>query len=560
MALAIDRRSWLAGAGALAGLLFARGTCAADASANVVLSTPKLNQVGFRPDSAKRFAINNVEGLPVTYWVESESGRPFFSGSIDPQVYDLTATAGESVVTADFSQFELPGRYVIRVGDQKSHPFDIASNIYGGLVRDAARSFYIIRANAPLDDAVTGIRHGAGHPQDASLTVNGQTRDLTGGWYNAGDYGKWTHMAAISCSEMMWLWELRPAAKSIALSLPEDGGKLPDLLRQARWGLDWLLKMQNPDGSVLHKVDTQPDFAWGKLPEDDPHPRAARGASSIDAGVFIGVISQAARVFAKLDKDFAKTCRAAALKSWTWLKANRDVGHDDPYYVDKDPAQEYLWAACEMALLDGKEKEVATLIPQQGVGLFWLAPQALGVMSIARYGKGPGRDAGIAAFRSAADGYTTISRGDAYGYSAQPQAYIWGSNELALNAAVVCLFAAELTGAANYRNTAQRLLDYVLGCNALDLSFVTGWGTRSTQHPYNWTMRTQNRLMPGWPSGGANGQPDGADPLLAAVIARGTPPAKCFVDACQDNGSWASNEGQTSETAALVLTAGLLGL
>lgn len=66
--------------------------------------------------------------------------------------------------------------------------------------------------------------------------------------------------------------------------------------------------------------------------------------------------------------------------------------------------------------------------------------------------------------------------------------------------------------------------------------------------------------MPGWASGGANHFTEAVDPLLKAVIDSGTPPARCFVDACEPNGSWGSNEGQTSENAALVLATGLFGL
>jgi endoglucanase len=376
-------------------------------------------------------------------------------------------------------------------------------------------------------------------------------------------------MAAISSSQMMWLFELRPSAATLNLDMPALW-PLPDLLQQARWGLEWLLKMQNRDGSVLHKVDTEPLFAWGKPPAEDPNPRRARGASSIDAGVFVGVICQAARVFAKYDPAFSRRCRSAALASWAWLKANPDIRHDDPYYVDPDARQEAAWAAAEMAVMTNDAVLATQAIDQfralntpDGAGILpfsWPSPQLLGAMAMARHAKGPSRDAAVSGLQRAAAIITAGQADDPYGYSNDPGRYTWGSVEWALDNAVVCLFAAEIDGDATFRRTAQRLLDYVLGCNALNLSFVTGHGTRFVSHPYNWTYRTQKILMPGWPSGGPNGQPQGADPLLSAVIARGTPPAKCFVDACQDNGAWACNEGQTTETAALVLTAGLLGL
>ncbi len=589
----LSRRQWLMGVGAACA--WAGSARAADTT-NPVVDLPKLNQLGFHPHADKHFCLTvartsqmpaatdagasvfaggldimgdpGVADRPAGFTVETEAGQAVFSGTFGP-VADLTKAVGERVVSGDFSGLTTPGRYRVRCGKRLSAPFTIADDVYASLLRDAARTFYIIRANAALDDPVTGLKYAAGHPSDAHIAVAGQVRDLTGGWYNAGDFGKWTHMAAISSSQMMWLYELRPAAADLKLGTPALW-PLPDLLQQARWGLEWLLKMQNGDGSVLHKVDTEPLYAWGKPPAEDPNPRHARGASTIDAGVFIGVMCQAVRVFAKIDPTFAKRCRTAALKSWTWLKANPSVLHDDPFYTDPDVRQEVAWAYAEMAVLTADAELAAQAHARFGalgtsdgadiLPFFWPSPQVLGAMALARYGNGPARDGAVAGLAHAATVITAEQNTDPYGYSSDPNRYTWGSLEMALDSAVVCLFAAEVTRDATFRLTAQRLLDYALGCNALGLSFVTGHGTRFVGHPYHWTWRTQKKLIPGWPSGGPNGQPAGADPLLTAVIARGTPPAKCFVDACEDNGSWASNEGQTTETAALVLTAGLLGI
>jgi endoglucanase len=529
-----------------------------------VAATPRLNQLGFLPEAAKRFVLPVAVGDAAArgFTVETLAGQRVFTGQLDPKVHDITRTAGEQVRTGDFSALAAPGRYRVRVGSASSPAFEIGDGVYAPLVRDAARAFFLVRANVALNDPVTGIRHAAGHLSEASLVVDGAPRDLTGGWYNAGDFGKWTHMAAISVSQMMWLHALRPArAGRLKLDVPSAWPGLPDLLQQARWGLDWLLKMQNPDGSVLHKVDSKGLYAWGAPPEQDPHPRAAQGASSLDAGVFVGALLQAARVFASLDPAFAARCKAAALRAWDWLEAHPKVLHDDYAYTDPDPRQEILWATCEMAVLTGDPALAARAdagIKDLGVfPFFWPGPQLLGVMSLARV-KG---EAGVVARTAIVETAKAVGVEvalDPYGFTIRTEAYTWGSVEVALNTAVLCLFAAEL-GEAPARDTAQRLVDYVLGCNALDHGFVTGHGERATRRPYHWTCRVWGIVMPGWASGGPNAGLPGADPRLKAVIEAGTPPAKCFVDACENDGSWASNEGQTSENAALLLATGLLG-
>jgi endoglucanase len=557
---AITRRAVAAGT---AGVLALGGAARVRAASP---PAPRLNQLGFLPRATKRFVLPVAAGdgaVGRDFTVETLTGKRVFAGRLDSKVHDLTVTAGEHARIGDFSALTMPGRYRVKVDGQASHPFEIGDGVYGPLVRDAARAFHLIRANVALDDPVTGIRHAAGHLSEASLVVDGAPRDLAGGWYNAGDYGKWTHMAAISASQMMWLQALRPAAaKALSLDVPASWPGLPDLLQQARWGLEWLLKMQNPDGSVLHKVDSRGLYAWGQPPERDPHPRAAQGASSLDAGVFVGVMLQAGRAFAALDPAFAARCKAAALRAWDWLEAHPKVLHDDYAYTDPDPRQEILWATCEMAVLTGDAAlgaRAATAVKELGVfPFFWPGPQLLGVMSLAR---AEGEAAAVArtAIVETAKAIAAYVAEDPYGFTIRPEAYTWGSVEVALNTAVLCLFAAEL-GEAPARDTAQRLLDYVLGCNALDHGFVTGHGERATKRPYHWTCRVWGIVMPGWASGGPNAGLTGADPRLKAVIEAGTPPAKCFVDACENDGSWASNEGQTSENAALLLAAGLLGL
>jgi endoglucanase len=557
----ITRRQAAGGAVGLLAMVETGGAWAAP-----VAATPRLNQLGYRPEAAKRFVLPVAPGDPAVqvFTIETLTGKRVFTGQLDDKIHDLTVTAGEHVRTGDFSALTTPGRYRVKVGDLASAPFGVGAGLYEPLVRDAARAFFLIRASVAIDDPMTGIRHSAGHRDEATLIVDGQTRDLTGGWYNAGDYGKWAHMAAISVSQMMWLYELRPAqARALTLKVPALYPDLPDLLKQARWGLEWLLKMQNPDGSVLHKVDSGPNvYAWGQPPERDPHPRVVQQGGSLDAGVFVGAAMQAARVFASLDHAFAGRCRAAAERAWIWLEANPKVTRDDPNYADPDPRQEILWATCEMAAATGDAAlgaRATAALKEIGVfPFFWPSPQVLGVMSLARR-SGEAALVARAAIVETAKAAAPYVQADPYGFTVQPEAYSWGSVEVALNTAVICLFAAEL-GEASARDTAQRLLDYVLGCNALDHGFVTGHGERATRRPYHWTCRVWGIVMPGWASGGPNGGAVGADPRLKALIDAKTPPAKCFVDACENDGSWASNEGQTSENAALLLATGLFGL
>lgn len=526
---------------------------------NPIVALPKTNQIGFLPQDAKRFVwtVDGLEAVHVPFAVHCLTQSFVFRGFTGPAV-DQRASAGEFVMVGDFSQVRTPGLYRIEVNGVSSHPFAIGETVYQPLLRDAVRAFHLIRANTAIDDPVTKVRHAAGHLSDGALPVDGATRDLSGGWYNAGDFGKWVHMAALSVSHMMWLYELRPhMASALKLEVPPTPG-LPDILAEARWGLDFMLRMQNPDGSVLHKVDAEPNLPWGVLPAADATERHAKPAGSWDAAVFVGAMVQASGVFKPFDPAFAERCRAAAFKAWTWLQAHPAVENNDPYYAGSDIAPKWLWALGAMAAIDpslqpraAQEFDARGVVPSS-----WQTPQILGALALARGSERRARDIAIAKIAAAADVVMAQSATDAYGCNGDPAMYFWGGVENALNAANTCFMAHALGAGTKYRDGGTRVLDYVLGHNALGRAFVTGHGTVRVEHPWHWIYRDQGIAIPGWAVGGPNHSPQGADQPLKILIAQGTPAAKCYLDQC-DSGSWASNEGQTSENAALLFAVGM---
>jgi len=536
------------------------GVARADAAVNPVIALPKTNQIGFLPAAAKHFVWTVDGAAAAAFTLERSDGSEALRGMLGAPI-DQTASAGEFVRVGDFSALTVPGLYRIVVNGKRSHPFAIGDAVYKPLLRDAVRAFHLIRANTATDDPVTKVHHVAGHLSEAALMVDGQRRDLTGGWYNAGDFGKWVHMAALSVSHMMWLFELRPQLATLSLNVPVTKG-LPDILAEARWGLDWMLKMQNPDGSVLHKVDAEPNLPWGVLPADDNTERHAKPAGSWDAAVFAAAMAQASRVFKPYDAPYTERCRKAAFAAWTWLEAHPAVENHDPYYGINDIAAKRMWALGEIARLTGDAALLAKAADEFGVrGVVpssWITPQILGALSLAHGTTGRAHDVAVAKITAAADLAMAVSSTDAYGCDGNPQMYFWGSIENALNTANACFMAHELGAGSKYRAGGARLLDYVLGRNALGRAFVTGHGTLRVVHPWHWIYRDQGIAIPGWAVGGPNHYADGADEPLKAVIARGTPAAKCYLDLCE-TGSWASNEGQTSENAALLFAVGVYG-
>ena len=522
--------------------------------ADPISPAPKVNQEGYGSDQEKYFTVAQGPAKSGdTFQILNSENDPVIQGKLQNPIDDQAST-GETVFQVDFSSLTLPGHYTVQVNGVSSFPFVVGINPYLSIARDALRCFSLIRCGTAIDDPATGLKHPACHLKDAASRDNpSQTGDFTGGWHNAGDFGKWTPMAAISCAWMMWLADLSPSYEAAN----------PALLTEARWGLDWLFKMQRPDGSVWHKVDTEPNFCMGTPPDKDPFTRFAAGAGSLDAADFCGVMAQASCIFAGTDPAYAAKCLGAAKRAWDWLSQNPNVIFHDPYYDDSDPSQEELWALGGMARATGdaalRRRFTLEASPGKFSSVSWMTPQFFGYMAEA---EDPLADASektilIQTLSRFCDPLVEKSKADGYGVLLDPSEYYWESHENLLDKTGALLFAWRLTADVKYKDAALRQMDYLLGENSLNLSFIPGHGTRFVSHPHHWAYVDYGILMPGWVAAGPNHNPTGADPLLKAVIQRGAPPAKCFVDSSAGT-SWASDEPETAEVAALVFAAGLL--
>jgi endoglucanase len=542
---------------------------------NPVDLSPKVNQLGYQPDAEKYFSITSPNALPGQRFeiVSSDLKKVVGEGHISQKLYDDTESSGEKILRGYFTEFTKEGSYRIKIDTLYSQPFDIRYDICFTLFRHALRTFYTIRCGISVSDDLTGIDHDVCHSGDTIVRKNAaEHSNFTGGWHNAGDYGKWTPMAAISVSYMLWLYELSGInIRETNLEIPDSENGIPDILDQARWGLEWLLKMQRTDGAVFHKVDTQPSFAVGKKPENDTLTRYAsfqsatetQEPSSIDAADFTAVMLQAYRVFKSVDLAFAEKCRDAALVSWQWLNSHQGKGQSDIYYPDADFSQEMFWALAEVTRFNPDDETIKRLnseLPENPFNfLSWLEPHSFGYYTItfsenSRLPVNAARNAIL----SFADQVLEKIDKSGYGTPLSAEQYWWGCNEAVANYGSALSVACKISRQEKYRNGALSCVSYLLGNNALNHSFVTGFGVKSTVRPYHWTYLSYGKIMKGWISGGPNRYENGADPLLISKIKDGTPPAECFVDEANGNGSWASNEGQTSSNAAVMFLAGMI--
>ncbi|WBS04079.1 glycoside hydrolase family 9 protein [Pseudoduganella sp. SL102] len=545
-------------------------------------STIQLNQLGFLPGSAKVAVV--PDGAARTFAiVKAGTGTVVQSGTLAPAT--ASPESGDKVRLASFTSLATPGRYQVRVaGLPDSAPFEVDPGVLQAVNAASIKAFYFNRTAIALDERHAGVfKRPAGHA-DTRVLVHasaasparpaGSAISSPKGWYDAGDYNKYIVNSGITTYTLLAAWEDFPGVfKAQDLNIPESGNALPDLLDEALWNLEWMLTMQDPaDGGVYHKL-TNLRFDGMVMPHQATQPRYVVQKTTAAALNFAAVMATASRVFAPYEQQLpgmAARMLAASKAAWQWAQAHPRVYYQQPKdvatgeYGDKDVSNEFGWAAAELFITTGDAAYYRAMNAPalQASVPSWAEVRGLAWMSLARHrGKlAAAADQALVASRidqlsaSLAAGW----KASAYGIPMRPADYVWGSSAVALNQAMVLLHGYRLTGKRDYLDAAQAGLDYVLGRNAVGLSFVTGFGARTPQHPHHRPSEADGVAapVPGWLVGGPQpAQQDAKDcpaPYPSAL------PALSYLDhAC----SYASNEVAINWNAPLVyVSAGVQAL
>jgi endoglucanase len=465
----------------------------------------RLNTVGYLPDHDKKASIAGVAGGDARFTVlDAANGREAFAGALSPPF--VNADTGEELRTADFSGLRHPGRYVLDVpGVGRSAPFRVAKDVYNGAFYTVTRGMYLWRCGCAVSGKHGGdtFAHRACHTDDGYLDAVGSghaKRDGTGGWHDAGDYNKYVVNAGVTVGVMFQAWErFGDRLTGFRLDLPESGKGTPDFLSELRWELEWLLKMQAADGSVYHKLTTR-NFGGFIPPEEETADRLFTPWSSAATADFVAMAMQAARAFRPFDARFADRCRAAAEKSYAFLKANPAdhradlAGFRTGDYQTDDP-DDRLWAAAETwettgdpAALRDFEQRARALPEKVEANWDWGNVGNLGMVTYLM-SRRPGRDAGLVrevrdALVRTAD--VVVRERDRHGY-ARPlgDRYYWGCNGTVARQTVVLQTANLVAPKRAYVEASLDALGHLFGRNVYGRSFVTGVGAAPPLHPHD---------------------------------------------------------------------------
>ncbi|MCC5841037.1 MAG: glycoside hydrolase family 9 protein [Opitutales bacterium] len=320
----------------------------------------RVDQFGYLPDATKVAVIAD----PQVGWNSAESFTPgatlelrrvgdgslVFSGAPTPWNGGAThAQSGDRVWWFDFTSVSEPGLYRIHDPANNAHSdsFAIGADIYDEVLRQAVRMFFYQRSGfaKEVPYAHPNWADAASHPQDANSRPiwdpnnAALERDLSGGWFDAGDYNKYSEWTGRAIMELLLAYLQRPDVFTDDFGIPESGNGIPDLLDEVKWGMDWLLRMQESNGAVLGKVSvTQHQSA--SPPSTDNHPRYYGPVSTEATAMAAAAFALGATAFDSVGMNtYAATLEAAAIAAWNWTVANPNVPFDNTGFASVSPSR-----------------------------------------------------------------------------------------------------------------------------------------------------------------------------------------------------------------------------
>jgi endoglucanase len=567
----------------------------------------RVNQEGYFPELSKVATLVSSSTAPVGWKLVNSAGTMVAQGV--STVKGADKSSGDNVHIIDFSSYKTEGTGYKLIADSsdptatppESLPFDIRKNLYTSMKYNAMKYFYHSRSGIPITMPYaegTQWTRLAGHtndvlgPDPSKDYKADYTLDVTGGWYDAGDHGKYIVNGGISTWTVMNEYEralylgnatVAPFADN-TLNIPESGNGKPDILDESRYNVELFLKMQVPAGNTLagmvhHKAHDEMWTALAIRPDQDTQKRYLQPPSTAATLNFAAVTSQASRLWKQYDSAFAAKCLTAAETAWVAavahpaIFASMDQSTGGGAYGDNYVQDDFYWAACELYVTTGNTKYLDYIkssthylkMPTELTGgedkgltgcFDWGNTAGLGTISLALVPNNlPATDVATAQtnIKLAADKFISIANSQGYGVPIEEKqltdtlsGFPWGSNSFVVNEAIVMSYAYEFSGKKDtkYLSGAAGAMDYILGRNPNVQSYVTGYGENPLENPHHrfWAYQADNtfpKAPPGCLSGGPNSGLQ--DPWVKgsgwALGSRA--PEKCFMDNIE---SWSTNE------------------
>lgn len=455
----------------------------------------RVNQLGFKKSELKTAVVLTKKDMGGKKFIvkDIKSGKDVFDGTIPPSIAGWGSFNFCHII--DFTGLGSEGTFVIDVEGNRSSNFRIGENIYNSIVDSLLLFFKVQRCGA-----TNPFLHKVCHIYD-SPTVVGDDRagkiDVTGGWHDAGDFTKFLNTTAFSTYMLLFSYEFNP--KRMEFDKNKDGA--PDVLEEARVGLDLLLRMNYQPSKLIIQVQDRRDQTVGwRLPENDTlkfDRPAFAGMGKNLIGIYAAALAMGSRIWKDRFQDaaFADKLLKAANNVFALRNSAPDLDTNPiGLYQDSKYEGKLALGAIEMYITTGigKYLEEAKKLAKSADSDYWWSwgnINSLAQYRVAKYSMDMKQyiENNLAAFNE-------TRKKNPFG---EGTAFSWGTTHTFLGIALQSILFRDLTKSSLYDSVASYQRDYVLGKNPWGVSFIYNIGSRSTRNFHSQVGFFNNGYLPG---------------------------------------------------------------
>jgi endoglucanase len=413
----------------------------------------------------------------------------------------------------NFSEVKTAGTYYIRVGKVRSPYFRIATNVYTGLADFTLRYMRQQRSgfNPYLKDSChTSDGYTMYGPMPDSTHI-----DVSGGWHDASDYLQYSTTSANATYHLLAAYRDFPDVFSDTHQTNGLDGKngTADILDEAEWGLQWLLKMHPKEDWLFNQLADDRDHMSFRLPTQDSvdygmgkgkarpvyfasgepqglgkYENRATGVASI-AGKFASSFALGSQLFAQKNPVLSALFKEKAVSAYQLGLQKPGVAQTAPnrapyFYEEDNWVDDMELGSAALFQLTGKtefynkgieyaKKEQVT--PWMGADTArhyqWYPFHNFGHFELAKKADPEDRNQMIANYKKGIELVWNKSKNNGF-YRGIP--FIWCSNNLTASFAIQCYLYRELSGDTTYLELEQASFDWLFGVNPWGTSMVYG--------------------------------------------------------------------------------------
>lgn len=267
--------------------------------------------------------------------IDTITGNPVFSGVIAQWDNGNTHNqSGDKGWWFDFSAVNTPGEYFILdpTNNTRSYHFTISSQVYNPILESAFKMFYYNRCNHTKELPYASSNWVDGNNFENALQdsfcryiydPNNQNleKELSGGWFDAGDYNKYVTFAAKPLHQLLFTYEESGDKFSDFMNIPESNNGYNDLLDEIKWELDWLMKMTNADGSTINKMGSI-NYLNSNSPPSTNYDQRYYGPTCTSSSIAAaGILAHAALIYKEIPgwESFGSEMESQAIQCFNYV-------------------------------------------------------------------------------------------------------------------------------------------------------------------------------------------------------------------------------------------------